>query len=59
MLTAKLLAKNAHPLLAPDHGNMNRTIHENASCKACYRFSYKEKKRCEFTSDRASFEFEY
>lgn len=59
MLTAKLLAKNAHPLLAPDHGNMNRTIHESASCRASYRFSHKEKILCEFTSDRASFEFEY
>lgn len=58
-LTAKLLTKNAHPLLAPDHGNMNRTIHESASCKASYRFSHKEKILCEFTSDRASFEFEY
>lgn len=59
MLTAKLFAKNAHPLLAPDHGNMNRTIHESASCKACYRFSHKGQTLCEFTSDRASFEFEY
>lgn len=59
MLTVKLLAKNAHPLLAPDHGNMNRTIHESASCKACYRFSHKGQTLCEFTSDRASFEFEY
>lgn len=59
VLTAKLLTKNAHPLLAPDHGNMIRTIHESASCRACYRFSYKEKILYEFTSDRASFEFEY
>lgn len=29
MLTAKLLAKNTHPLLAPNHGNMSRTIHES------------------------------
>lgn len=58
-LTAKLLTKNAHPLLAPDHGNMSRTIHESASCRACYRFSHKEKMLCEFTSDKASFEFEY
>lgn len=58
-LTAKLLTKNAHPLLAPDHGNMIRTIHESASCRACYRFSHKGKTLCEFTSDRASFEFEY
>lgn len=59
VLSAKLLAKNTHPLLAPDHGNMSRTIYESASCRACYRFSYKGKTLCEFTSDRASFEFEY
>ncbi len=59
VLTAKMLAKNAHPLFAPDHGSMSRTIHESASCRACYRFSYKWETLCEFTSDRASFEFEY
>lgn len=59
VLTAKLFKKNAHPLLAPDHGKMIRTIHESASCKACYQFSYKGETLCEFTSDRASFEFEY
>lgn len=31
-LTAKLLEKNAHPLSAPIHGQMFRTIHESASC---------------------------
>ncbi len=59
VLTAKLLTKNAHPLFAPDHGSMSRTIHESASCRACYRFSHKGQTLCEFTSDRASFEFEY
>lgn len=58
-LTAKLLEKNAHPLLAPTNGNMCRTIYESASCKAYYSFSYKDKILCEFVSDRASFEFEY
>lgn len=58
-LTAKLLQKNAHPLAAPSHGLMNRTIHESASCKAYYQFSYKGKVLLEFISDRASFEFEY
>lgn len=58
-LTAKLLRKNAQPLAAPSHGLMNRTIHENASCKAYYQFSYKGKVLFEFVSDRASFEFEY
>lgn len=58
-LTVKLLKNNAHPLFAPINGLMCRTIHESASCKAYYRFSYKDQIICEFTSDRASFEFEY
>lgn len=58
-LTVKLLEKNAHPLSAPVNGQMHRTIHESASCKAYYRFSYKGRIICEFMSDRASFEFEY
>lgn len=59
MLTAKLIDKNAKPLYAPSNGRMSRTIHESASCKAYYRFLHKRKPLCEFTSDRASFEFEY
>lgn len=58
-LTARLIKKNAHPLSAPVKGEMNRTIHESASCFAYYRFSFNDKILCEFTSDRASFEFEY
>ena len=51
--------KNAHPLFAPTNGNMNRTIHESASCTAHYRFLYKKKVLCDFVSEIASFEFEY
>ena len=58
-LTARLLKKNVQPLRAPSNGNMSRTIHESASCKAYYHFSYKQKVLCEFISNRASFEFEY
>lgn len=58
-LTARLIRKNSQPLAAPSHGLMNRTIHESASCKAYYQFSYKGKVLLEFVSDRASFEFEY
>lgn len=57
-LTTKLISQNAHPLSAPEHGMMSRTIHESASCTAFYRFSHNGKTLCEFTSDRASFEFE-
>lgn len=58
-LTAKLIKKNAHPLSAPINGKMSRTIRESASCTAYCKFSYKDVVLCEFTSDRASFEFEY
>lgn len=57
--TAKLMKKKAQPLAAPTNGNMCRTIHESASCEAYYRFSYKGNILCEFTTDKASFEFEY
>ena len=58
-LTAKLIHKNCQPLYAPENGRMDRIIHESASCIAYYKFSCKGKPLCEFTSDRASFEFEY
>lgn len=57
--TAKLIKKNAQPLYAPANGAMNRIIRESASCKAYYKFSHSGKPLCEFTSDMASFEFEY
>lgn len=57
--TARLLERNAQPLLAPANGSMCRTIHESASCKAYYRFSHQGKVLCEFVSDSAGFEFEY
>lgn len=57
--TAKLIKNNAHPLSAPTNGNMSRTIHESASCKAYYRFSHNNKILFEFATDKASFEFEY
>ncbi len=58
-LNTVLIEKNAQPLYAPDYGKMSRTIHESASCTAYYKFTFKGKKLCEFTSNRASFEFEY
>lgn len=57
--TAKLLKNNPQPLSAPTNGNMCRTIHESTSCEAYYQFSYNNKILCEFTTDKASFEFEY
>ena len=58
-LTARLLNKNAQPLAAPSNGDMCRTIHESASCEAYYRFCHKNNVLFEFTTDKASFEFEY
>ncbi len=58
-ITAKLIKKNAKPLYAPVKGAMKRTIYESASCKAYYCFSYKDKTLSRFTSEMASFEFEY
>ena len=54
-----MLNGKEHPLSAPINGQICRTIHESASCKAYYRFSYKDQIICEFISDRASFKFEY
>lgn len=58
-LNAELIKKNAQPLAAPSNGDMCRTIHESASCEAYYRFCHKNKVLFEFTTDKASFEFEY
>ena len=58
-LTVKLLEKREYPLAAPEKGNMCRTIHESASCKALYCFREGEKTVFSFTSDQASFENEY
>lgn len=58
-LSAKLLKNQGHPLRAPHNGKMSRTIHESVSCKAQYRFGYKGTTLLEFTSNMASFEFEY
>ncbi len=57
-ITAKLIKKNELPLYAPVNGTMNRVIHESASCKAYFKFTFKGKLLCEFTSSAASFEFE-
>lgn len=59
VFSAALVEKNAHPLRAPVNGNMCRTIHESASCRAAYRFEKDGQVLFEFQSDRASFEFEY
>lgn len=59
VFSAALIEKQAHPLNAPVNGNMSRTIHESASCRAAYRFEKDGQVMFEFQSNRASFEFEY
>ena len=46
------------PLKAPEKGDMVRTIHESASCRAFYQFRKKGRTLFAFESDRASFELE-
>ena len=58
-LEARLLEASGRPLKAPAKGDMIRTIHESASCRAFYRFRKKGCTLFAFETDRASFEFEY
>jgi hypothetical protein len=58
-ITAKLLKKQDNLLFAPVSGDMKRMIHESLTCTAYYRFEEDGKKIFEFTTDRASFEYEY
>lgn len=58
-LTVKRLEKKGHPLAAPVDGNMSRTIHETAACKAYFHYQENGRTVFEFESDRASFEYEY
>lgn len=58
-LEARLLEEMGHPLKAPTNGDMIRTIHENASCKAFYQFRKKEHILFSFETKQASFEYEY
>lgn len=58
-LTVQLLQRQAHPLYAPMNGAMTRTVRESASCVASYTFRKNGKTLFTFTSDRASFEYEY
>ena len=58
-LDAQLLETSECPLKAPAKGDMIRTIHESASCRAFYRFRKKDHTLFAFETDKASFEFEY
>ncbi len=58
-LEVRLPEASRQPLKAPAKGNMVRTIHESASCRAFYRFRIKGCTLFAFETDKASFEFEY
>ena len=58
-LTVKRLEKKGHPLAAPMGGDMSRTIHETAACKAYFHYRENGKTVFEFESDQAAFEYEY
>lgn len=58
-LYTQLLETSEYPLRAPAKGDMVRTIHESASCRAFYRFCIKGCTLFAFETNRASFEFEY
>lgn len=58
-LEAELLEKTGKPLRAPAQGEMARTIHESAACRARSRFRKNGRTLLAFETDRASFEYEY
>lgn len=58
-LEVRLLEASERPLKAPEKGNMVRTIHESASCRAFYQFRKEGRTLFALETDRASFEFEY
>jgi len=55
----KLINRNDHLLLAPENGNMIRTIHESISCIASYTFIKGKHEIFSFKSCHASFEYEF
>lgn len=56
-LRVQLLESGAHKLLAPQNGEMMRTIHESPSCRVRYSFYVKNIKLFDVTKDNASFEY--
>lgn len=54
-----LLEKAKKPLKAPVNGDMARSIHESAACRARYRFRKAGRTLFDFETDKASVEYEY
>lgn len=58
-LEARMLCPAERPLKAPAKGAMARTIHESAACRAAYRFRAEGRMLLSFSTEQASFEYEY
>ena len=56
---ARLLESAGRPLMAPAKGDMVRTIHESAACRAFYQFRKGKRTLFSFETELASFEYEY
>ena len=59
VLTARLMGICGTKLRAPVRGAMSRSIRENPACRAHYRLEKEGVVLLDFTSDMASFEYEY
>ncbi len=58
-LSARLITPACRRLHAPVNGSMLRTIQESAACRAVYRFICGNQVLLEFTTEYASFEYEF
>ena len=58
-LKVRLIEAAGKALRAPMGGSMVRTIHESATCKACYEFWIGEEQLFRMVTDQATFEYEY
>ncbi len=57
--TWRVQEKAGQSLKAPTRGDMVRTIHESAACRASYQFRKKGCTIFSFETDKASFEYEW
>ncbi len=59
LLEVDIYRNLGHKLVAPDKGQMLRSIHENPSCKAAFQFKYKNRILFDYTTSQASCEFDW
>lgn len=58
-LTVRRMEDRGHPLAAPLGGSMDRIIRESPQCRAYFHYQEKGRTIFRFSSDAASFEYEY